>query len=70
MKTPTEMAIDYLDGLSVFDSRLKAARWMLEDLDNLTPFKNTGAFDDLEREFDKAMEYLQNEIKEMENDDR
>ncbi len=68
MKTPTEMAIEYLDKLSVFDNRLNAARWMLEDLDNMGAFKNTGAFDELEREVDKAIEYLQAEIKEMEND--
>jgi hypothetical protein len=65
MKTPTEMAIDRLNSLSVFDNRLYNARLMVDDLESVR-FDHTGAFDELEREIDKALEYLFQEIKEME----
>lgn len=68
MKTPTEMAIDYLDNMGYLDNRLNACFKMKDDLEKVMPFMNTGAFADLEIEIGNAIEYLESEIKEMEND--
>lgn len=68
MKTPTEMAIDYLSERYFLEDRIQFCQWMIDDLESLPGFKCTGAFDDLEREIDKAIEYLESELKEMRKD--
>lgn len=63
-KTFLDNASDYLNDTISSSERLLRARWALDDLESVY-FKNCSAFVDKELEISEAIEYLEDEIKEM-----